>query len=382
MKRIASLAMGLCLTAAGCAASAEPAAQAAQPAKKRRGFAVAKVERPKHFPHRIWAFSGFEARPANFGWFGRAETANIPKYPGNAAARRGTALKKGAALKTGMNPVPGPRMGKVNKLSVRYYLKGTDTVRFQHYSLSSGDNCNMLVSGLVQGKWSETVLNFTADSRRNDGSPGAFKEGERMDDLQVYAGKAGDGKTYEVVIDDAIFFAEDPALPPEPEPFPRRVMFLAAFDTGIDAKSKPKYFPGQFEPVSGAKAPKGSYWVVAKATPAGGKGVGVRLEMKPPRPVGPNTKLRFRCWLKGASKIDVVLHDASGGKDHAVVVSPARQGQWVTQYVTFSRGEKAAGGGKLPIGSKVDSVAFTAAGAAELCVDEVILFDAGRARRR
>ena len=74
-----------------------------------------------------------------------------------------------------------------------------------------------------------------------------------MDDFQLYVGKPGDGKEYTVLIDDVIFFADDPDLPPEKEPFPNRVIFLAAFDTGIDAKSKPKYWPGEFEIVHAGK---------------------------------------------------------------------------------------------------------------------------------
>jgi len=361
--------------------------QAAAP--HRRGFAAATEGRPARFPHRIWAFSGFEARPGNFGWFGDEEKKNIPKYPGNRTARRGAGpWKTFAALKTGMNPVPGPRMGAVNKLYVRYYITGTDKALLQHYSLSSADNCNIRVSGLAQGRWSEMVLDFTRDSRRNNGAPGAFKKGERMDDLQVYVGKPGDGKQYEVIIDDPILFAEEPGAPPEPEPFPRRVMFLAAFDTGIDPKSRQRYFPGEFEPaIRGAKetfgigtaAPEDSYWVVARAVPKKGtKDLHVLLEMKPPRPVGPNTKVRFRYWAQGAAKVNVILHDATAKRDRAVAVAGCKQGRWVTEYVTFSKDEQSLGG-KFATGSLVDSISFVTPGAkdVELFVDEIVLFDAG-----
>jgi len=382
MRSIALPAAALALIISGCpgaekAAQEKPAPQVA----KRRGFAVAEHARPERFPYRIWAFSGFEAKPESFGWFGAAETSNIPKYPGNATARRGTGPYGGfSALMVGMNPVPGPRMGKINKMYCRYFLKGADQATFQHFSLSSGDNCNIRVSGLKQGAWSELVLNFTGDSRRNDGSPGAFKEGERMDDLKVFVGTPGDGKEYEMVIDDVIFFSENPALPPEPEPFPQRVMFKAAFDTGSDRNSKPRFFPGEFEAVSGAGAPAGSYWVVAKAVPTeGGKSCRVLLEMKPPRPVGPNTKLRFRYWLKGASRMAVALHDATDQTARQVQLSGCKQGKWTTQYVTFSKDEKLSGE-KFPTGNKVDSVAFTVAGGegVQLYVDEVVLFDAGK----
>lgn len=352
---------------------------------KRRGFAVDRPGRPDHFPHRIWAFSGFEARPYNFGWFGGPETQNIPRYPGNRNARRGTGpWRKFAALKTGMNPVPGPRMGKINKLYLRYYLKGTDTVLFQYFSLSSNDNCHIRVSGLKQGVWAETVLNFTEDSRRNDGSPGAFKKGERMDDLQIYVGKPGDGGKYEIIVDDLIFFADDPNLPPEPEPFPRRVIFLAAFDTGVAPKVRAKYWPGQFEPVSGSEAPRASYWVVAKAVPgADGSRSHVFLEIKPPRHVGPNTKLRFRYWLKGTDIIQIVLHDATAKKDRVVSATGCKQGKWTTKYVTFSDNERLTDGSKMAVGNKIDSLAFVVplTPGVELYVDEVVLFDAAKLLR-
>jgi hypothetical protein len=377
LRRIALL--YVCLAAAGCGALTGSKAPR-QP--RRRGLAAAEHGRPKHFPHRIWAFSGFEARPPSFGWFGATERNNIPDYPGNTAARRGTPLKKWAALKTGMNPVPGPRMGAVNKLYVRYYLKGTDAARFQHYSLSSGDNCNVLVSGLEQGEWAETVMNFTRDSRRNDGSPGAFKKGERMDDLQVYVGKPGTGKKYEIIIDDAIFFAEEPGAPPEPEPFPRRVIFLAAFDTGIGGKAKKTFYPGSFAAVHGGQAPADSYWAVAKAVKQDPKDkrpvLTVSLDMNPARPVGPNTRARFRYWVSGAETIQVSLSDDTAKESHAVKVEGCEQKKWATQYVKFSAGERTPDGRKLPVGTKLGRIAFQVPykPGAELYVDEVVVYDA------
>jgi hypothetical protein len=341
-----------------------------------RGVIVAAEGRPAHFPHRIWAATDYEARSADFGWFGDAETRNIPAYPGNRTARKGTGPVEGvAALKTGMNPVPGPRMGKVNKIYVRYYLEGTDTVIFQYFSLTSSDNCNIRATGLRQGVWAESVLDFTHDSRRNDGSPGAFQDGERMDDLQVYAGTPGDGRKYTLIIDDPILFAEDPALPPEPEPFPRRVMFLAAFDTAIDARSLPKYYPGQLEIVTD-KAPPGSYWGVAKAVPAADGSVShVVLQMKPPRPSGPNTKIRFRYWIKGADMLAVRVHDATADRQVGPAMIGCPQGQWRTQYFSLSRSERTDKGEPMPAGSLLDVVSFDCPLGGELYIDEVVLFD-------
>src|SRR5262249_27451715 len=163
----------------------------------------------------------------------------------------------------------------------------------QHFSLTVNDNNHIRVSGLTEGKWSELTLNFTRDAARNDGSPTAFQKGERMDDLKVFVGKPNDGKDYELYLDDIILFDDDPDMPRLTEPFPNRVIFQAAFDTGIDAKSKAKYWPGEFEVLTKSKgAPDDSYWGVARAVPrTESKEKWIRLEIKPPRPVGTHTKL-------------------------------------------------------------------------------------------
>jgi hypothetical protein len=354
-----------------------------------RGTAVARSERPYRFPHRIWAACDFEGQTPDYAWFGPPEKTNIPQYPGNATALGANPKSggAGAVLKTGINPVPGPMMGKVNKLYLRYLLRGTAEATFQHFSLTSEDNNHVRAGGLVENKWSETTINFTRDARRNDGTPGIpFKEGERMDDFQLYVGKPGDGKEYEVIIDDVIFFAEDPALPPEKEPFPNRVIFLASFDTGSDARSKPKYWPGEFDiPTPPMGAPAGSYWGVARAVPRrDAKGKWIRLQIAPPRPVGERTKLRLRYHLTGASAMTAQVFDATDNDNRHVRLPGLKQGQWETLYLDFTADGKRNDGTSTPFaaGHKVDDLFFfvepEGGKEVDLYVDEVVLYDAGR----
>jgi hypothetical protein len=344
------------------------------------GAARVEVVRPKSFPHRIWAACDFEARLPDTAWFGPPETKNIPAYPGNETAL-GVSEKpygKHSALMTGINPVPGPCMGQVNYLYCRYFLKGATEATFQHYSLSSNDNNHIRLSGLNEGRWSEATMCFSRDGRRNDGTPGVpFKDGERMDDLKVFVGKPGDGKEYELFLDDIIFFAEDPALPPEPEPFPNRAIFLAAFDTGIDPKGRPKYWPGEFEIVT-KEAPAGRFWGVAKAVPKE-KTKWIRLKIDPPRPVGERTKLRFRYHLTGTSSMTVQVFDLTDQDNRHVKLKDLKQGEWAFTYVDFTRDGKRNDGKETPFaaGHKVDDLFFFVDEAAELYIDEVTLFDAG-----
>lgn len=368
-----------------------PKVEAAKPAPEepgqphQRGAAAAEVTRPKHFPHRIWAACDFEGRTFNYGWFGSEEKQNIPKYPGNQTALRGKAHSS-FAWYTGINPVPGPRMDVVNYVYFRYYIKGTDKAQVQHFNLSKNDNHHIRVSGLTAGKWSELTLNFTRDSKRNDGSPGAMVMGDRMDDLKVFLGRKGDGKEYELLLDDIIFFSERPGVEPDPEPFPKRVIFLAAFDTG----EKEKYWPGEFEITTEGEAPPGSYWRVAKAvTLPSRKMKGVSLEIKPPKPLGRSTCLRYRYYLKNATGIGASLgeRDSQGGVNAGVtrMTRPPQLEQWVTRREVFSPPASTEVGGQrrelFQAGSLVARIEFVAESApgeeAELYIDEVVLYDTG-----
>jgi hypothetical protein len=356
-----------------------------QAPQRQRGAARVEVTRPKHFPHRIWAACDFEGRTPDYAWFGPAETKNIPSYPGNT-----TALSVGerpygrtSAIMTGVNPVPGPMMGEENHLYLRYFLKGGTEATFQHFSLSTEDNNHIRLSGLTEGKWSEVSMNFSRDARRNDGTPGVpFKAGERMDDLKIFVGRPEEKDKYDLVIDDVIFFANDPKLPPEKEPFPNRVIFLAAFDTGTDVKSKAKYWPGEFELVS-KNLPADSYWAVARAVPQKNGGKWIRLQIEPPRPVGARTKLRFRYHLTGGSAMTVQIFDATNNDNRHINLTGCAQGKWTTQYLDFTANARRNDGSNTPFaaGHKVDDLFFfikpDADKSADLLIDEVVLYDAG-----
>jgi len=352
----------------------------AQP-QQDRGAARANHRRPDHFPHRIWAACDFEGQTPDYAWFGPAEQKDIPQYPGNKTALGVSArpYENFSAVMTGINPVPGPRMGKVNQLFVRYLLRGGSEATFQHFSLSTEDNQHIRVNGLTQGEWSELTLNFTRDARRNDGSPGSFGDGERMDDFKVFAGTAAQADDYSLIIDDVVFFADDPSLKPEPEPFPQRVIFLAAFDTG----PQEKYWPGDFE-LTDQDLPADSYWRVARAVPRGDQSAGkwIRLQIAPPRPVGQHTKLRIRYWQRGAKQLIAQIFDATDQDNRHVVIGDLAQTEWTNLYVDFARARRNDGSDTpFAAGHLVDDLFFFVEPdgnvPVELLVDEVVLYDAG-----
>ena len=91
----------------------------------------------------------------------------------------------------GINPVPGPRMGKENGLFLRYFIKGGPQATFQHFSLTREDNWHIVVDGLTTNRWAELALNFTRDAKRNDGSAEPFGEGARDEGRQQQVGPEG-----------------------------------------------------------------------------------------------------------------------------------------------------------------------------------------------
>lgn len=335
---------------------------------------------PESFPHRIWAACDFEGQTRDYAWFGVPETNNIPPYPGNRTALAANVRPYGnnSAIMCGINPVPGPRMGKENGLFLRYFLLGGDQGTFQYFSLSSEDNWHINVSGLTTGKWSSATLNFTRDARRNNGSSKPFGDGERMDDFKMMAGRPKDAKKYQLLIDDVIFFANDPELPPEPEPFPNRVIFLAAFDTG----PKEKYWPGEFKLAE--RPPRGAHWRAAESIARkDGEGRTISLEIAPKRPAGNHTKLRFRYWLQGASRMTAQVFGGPLRISRHIDLAGLTEEEWTTAYLDFSRDpepDEARLNAVFPAGNFVDGICFNVQPNGKdpfrFFVDEVVLFDA------
>src|SRR5262245_53000732 len=176
------------------------------------------------------------------------------------------------------------------------------------------------------------------------------------------------------------------------ERFPNRVLFLAAFDTGIDPKSKSKYWPGELEVLTRSKgAPEDSYWGVAQAVPhKETKGKWIRLQIQPPRPVGAHTKLRFRYWLSGlggAAAMTVQVFDLTDGDNRHIHLKGLKEGTWQWAILDFTKDARRNDGTDTPFaaGHKVDDLFFFVKPEADrevqLYVDEVTLFDAGKADR-
>ncbi|MFT7641129.1 MAG: inosine-uridine nucleoside N-ribohydrolase, partial [Pirellulaceae bacterium] len=245
-------------------------------------------------PYRVHVAEDFENDIERFWWMsGKAETKLL--RPESRRACRGVLthdfddllmMSREMHSAVVFNPVPGPPMGKNTRLSFRYWVKGTDAIRVQIYSLTNGYHRQLVVKDLPQGKWQHATVDMT-EARRPDGTGGPLGENERIDDIQFYVDPDA-----EVVIDDIVLF--DAAIPGENRPFPKRIMFAGLFDTG----SQGKEWPGDFEIVDDA----GNFWKAAKSIDNKDSGAAwIRLGLRGQRTLAGETHVSFRYRLKGTA---------------------------------------------------------------------------------
>jgi inosine-uridine nucleoside N-ribohydrolase len=309
------------------------------------------------FPNRVHAFEDFETDIEKRWWMsGKLETAKVP--PGSKRACRGVLTQdfddRMGEMKTMytaviFNPVPGPPMGKNPRLSFRYWLKGTDTLRIQIYSLTNGYHRCLTLTKLAQGQWQEGTVDMTA-VRRPDGGGGPLSENERIDDIQFYT----DPKA-ELLIDDIVLY--DAAGPQEKRPFPRRILFTGWFDTGKQGKE----WPGSFDIVEIEKPlNKAARSVVNPKLDQ----PWIQLGLRGDRPLGGKPQLFFRYRLTGAERMRVLL--VNRAKNTQVELKNLKKGEWAEATVDFS-GETHR--------DRVDEVQFVLPKGAELLLDDVLLYE-------
>jgi hypothetical protein len=323
-------------------------------------------------PNRVHVFEDYETDIEKRWWMsGKAETANVP--PESSRCCRGVLTQdfddRMGDLKTMytaviFNPVPGPPMGKNPRLSFRYRLKGTDTLRVQIYSLSKGYHRCLTLTGLPQEKWESGTVDMTA-ARKPDGSGGPLSEGERIDDIQFYADPRA-----ELLIDDIVLY--DEAAEEEKQPFPKRFAFTGWFDSGKQGKE----WPGSFEVLP----QKGHFWHAARSVENTDRGTPwIRLHLRGERPLGAATQLLFRYRLTGADSIQVLLHNSKTGVSYAVPLKGLEKEQWAKATVDFTADSKRTdgGAGKLRKGDLADEVHFLLPRGAELLLDDLLLYEPG-----
>lgn len=258
------------------------------------------------------------------------------------------------------NPVPGPPVGSNSRLSFRYRLSGTDTLRIQLFSLSNGYHRYLSLKGLPQDEWTDATVDMT-QMRRPDGSGGPLAKDERIDDIQFYIDPRAD-----LVIDTMILYDEAPQG--EKRPFPKRLLFTGWFDTGRQGQE----WPGEFEIVPHEKP---RTWDAAKSVT--NKETGrpwIKLNLRGQRRLAPDTHLRFRYRLKGADAMKVALVNSKSKQQAVQSLAKLNTKDWDEAELSFQfKTDQLA---EFP---DADEIQFLLPEGAELLIDDLLLFEPGNA---
>jgi hypothetical protein len=227
------------------------------------------------------------------------------------------------------NPVPGPPMGGHTRLSFRYRLRGTDTIRVQIYSLTNGYHRCLTLTGLEQDRWNSATVDMT-HARRPDGSGGPLAADERIDDIQFYIDRKAD-----LWIDDIVLFdaGDDPPVGANrPEPFPRRIIFTGWFDTGKQGAGHE--WPGRFEivPHERPRTWKAARSILDEKT----EQATLEVSLRGSRLLSAHTRLRFRYHLTGGNAMEVDLVDTKGGKSWVGSAKNVAAGRWAKAAIEFT----------------------------------------------
>jgi purine nucleosidase len=334
------------------------------------------------FPAKVHAFEDYDTDIEKRWWMcGKAETKDVA--PGGGRCCRAVLTQdfddKQGDLKTMyraviFNPVPGPPMGKNTRLSFRYKLHGTDTLRVQLYSLTNGYHRYLSVAELAEDKWAEATVDMT-QMRRPDGSGGALSEDERIDDIQFYVDPRA-----ELLIDDIVLYDAAPAE--EKRPFPKRFLFTGWFDTGKQGKE----WPGDFEIVPHEKprtwkaaksvtnAETGEPWVRLSLRGAESLPQPARQARLAARRLDATTELFFRYRVTGAESMRVELAGTNTKLELKRELKDLKKGEWAEATLSFASPEP-----KKEL--HVNEIRFRLPKGAELWVDDVLLYVPGEPRR-
>jgi len=320
---------------------------------------VAQLVERGGLPRRVHVFEDYETDIEKRWWLaGRLEKTDVP--PGSSRACRSVLTLDfddlqgdHASLYSAVifNPVPGPPMGEQTRLSFRYKLEGTDTLRVQLYTLTSGYHRHLTLRGLPQGQWREATVDMT-QMRRTDGSGGALAKDERIDDIQFYG-----APTATVRIDDVVLYDAAPA--DEKQPFPRRFVFTGWFDTGKQGAE----WPGDFEIVPHVPP---NTWKAARSIE--NKTTGrpwIRISLRGERPLGKSTRLRFACALTGGNSLDIALSNSRTNERVEHALSDLEPDKWTERTIELATD-------KL---ESADELHFVAPKGTTLLVDDVLLYE-------
>jgi hypothetical protein len=103
----------------------------------------------------------------------------------------------------------------------------------------------------------------------------------------------------------------------------------------------------------------------------------------PGPPVGGNTRLGFRYWLKGTGTLRVQINSLTRNYHRHLVLTDLPQGHWESAAVDLTLARRPDGsGGPLSEDERIDDIQFYADASAELLIDDLVLYEAAAHREK
>lgn len=113
--------------------------------------------------------------------------------------------RDGRSLMVRLPVVPPQPVGSPARLRFRCRLTGAATLTVQMFDVNVQDNRHIALPGLPPDQWLAFDLDFTRDSRRNDGTHDDFPAGSRVDDVFFFIHDAGPDA--HLSVDDVVLYS-------------------------------------------------------------------------------------------------------------------------------------------------------------------------------
>jgi len=123
------------------------------------------------------------------------------------SARVATAVRTqdGRSLMVRLPVEPPQPVGSPARLRFRCRLSGTTALTVQMFDVNVQDNRHIALPNLPPDQWLAFDLDFTRDSRRNDGTHDDFAAGNRVDDVFFFVHDAGPDA--HLSVDDVVLYS-------------------------------------------------------------------------------------------------------------------------------------------------------------------------------
>ena len=116
--------------------------------------------------------------------------------------------KDGSSLLVQLPVLPPLPVGSPTRLRFRCRISDASKLAVQMFDLTVEDNRHIELPNLPANVWHSFDLDFTRDSKRNDGKHDVFAAGNRVDDVFFFV--HGAGPTAKLWVDDVVLYSPKP----------------------------------------------------------------------------------------------------------------------------------------------------------------------------